>query len=299
MASDDKATTVSASIAELWGIVNVTPDSFSDGGQSERPEQATGWGLHLARCGADVVDVGGASSRPRGDIYGKGAVMLAPEIETLRVLPVVQALCAAGCRVSIDTIQASVAEAALGAGASIVNDVSCASDARLLQTVAAHDAGYVLMHRRGDGATVGKDAIYDDIIESVLAELDSALARVLAAGIRRERVWLDPGLGFSKDVETSRTLLRGLERLRVFGLPVVVGASRKAFLGMTTPSGAIIPAHERDPASYVAACLAVACGATAMRVHDVAGTRQALLAAELLTGTDSTMRRFLRSRDSP
>ncbi len=271
-----------ASGVQLWGIVNVTPDSFSDGGKAETAEAAVRQGLRLAHAGAVVVDVGGASSRPRGVAYGAGAVVVAPEVEAQRVLPVVEALHAAGIQVSIDTTQWRVAEAALAAGASIVNDVSCARDARLLETVAAHDADYVLMHRRGDGATVGKDAAYDNVVEAVCTELEAALSRVVAAGVCRERVWLDPGLGFSKDSAASRMLLAGLASLGRFGLPLVVGASRKAFLAVEGPSGDMIPAPERDPASYVAALIAVEGGASALRVHDVAGTRQALLAAQRL-----------------
>jgi dihydropteroate synthase len=246
--------------------VNVTPDSFSDGGRHATPEAAIAHGLRLLAEGADVLDVGGESTRP-------GARLVPEAKERGRVLPVVEGLLAAGVRVplSVDTRKATVAAAALAAGATLVNDVSGGThDPALLETVAAHGAGLVVMHMQGTPATMQEAPAYADVVAEVRAFLQRRAGAPRAAGV--DRVWVDPGLGFGKTLEHNLALLGALEDLVGDGHPVLLGASRKAFLGRITGRAV----DERVPASLACAAWAFAAGADAVRVHDVAATREHL-----------------------
>ncbi|MEX0952442.1 MAG: dihydropteroate synthase [Nitriliruptoraceae bacterium] len=258
----------------VMAVLNVTPDSFSDGGTHFRPGDATPAveaGLALVEQGADVVDVGGESTRP-------GAVPVDADEELRRVLPVVRGLTDAGVMVSIDTAKAVVARAAVEAGAALVNDVSAGSlDRDLLPTVADLDVAYVLMHMQGTPRTMQVDPHYDDVVTDVRDHLAGHLTRLEALGIARERVIVDPGIGFGKTVAHNLELLRRLRELTTLGRPVLVGASRKSFLGHLT--GQSDPSR-RTAASVAAATLAVANGASIVRVHDVHETCDAVAVAD-------------------
>jgi dihydropteroate synthase len=245
------------------GVLNVTPDSFSDGGRYLDPELAVAHGLALVAEGADVVDVGGESTRP-----GAGPVDEAEERR--RVVPVIEAL-APSVRVSVDTRSAAVAEAAVAAGATLVNDVS----ASLWPAAAEVGAGWVAMHMRGEPVTMQEAPRYDDVVAEVGAFLQERAAQARAAGV--EEVWIDPGIGFGKTLEHNLALLRSLDRLVAGGVPVVVGASRKGSLGQLT-GGA--PVDDRLEASVATAVWAVEQGAAMVRVHDVAPTVRALALLE-------------------
>jgi dihydropteroate synthase len=240
------------------GVLNVTPDSFSDGGHWLDPDAAVAHGLALAAEGADVVDVGGESTRP-------GAAEVPVEAELARVVPVVDAL-AQHVRVSIDTRKREVAEAALDAGATIVNDVS----ASLYDVAAVHEAGWVAMHMRGTPLTMQQEAQYDDVVSDVREFLVHRVRLALAAGVTE--VWIDPGLGFAKTVDHNLALLARLDELVATGHPVLVGASRKSFIGRLT-GGA--PVDDRLEGSLAVAVWAMQKGAAMVRVHDVRATVQA------------------------
>ena len=248
----------------MLGIVNVTPDSFSDGGRHATTELAVAHGLALASQGADALDIGGESTRP-------GAATVPEDVEAARVVPVVAGLRRAGCALplSVDTRKASVADAALRAGATIVNDVSAGTfDPGLLDVVARHDAGVILMHMQGEPATMQRAPRYGDVGAEVLAYL---LARALAAeasGVRPERIVLDPGIGFGKTAAHNEAILRGLEAFVAAGRPILVGASRKAFLGAITGR----PADARLAGSLACVVRAREAGAAIVRVHDVEET---------------------------
>lgn len=250
------------------GIVNVTPDSFSDGGLHDRPSAAIEHGRRLLAEGADVVDVGGESSRP-------GAAAVAEEVELARVLPVVEALAADG-RVSIDTAKPGVARAAVGAGATLLNDIT----ATLAPVAAELGVGWVAMHMRGEPRTMQDDPRYDDVVEEVAAHLVARAAAARAAGV--DEVWIDPGIGFGKTAAHNWALLAAVPRLVATGYPVVVGSSRKAFLGalLGAADGEQEPAptDDRLEGSVATAVRAVADGASMVRVHDVAATVAALRA---------------------
>jgi dihydropteroate synthase len=230
--------------------------------------------------GADVVVVGGASSRPRGATYGEGASAVDAAEEIRRTVPVIERLLAHGvtARLSIDTASAEVARAALRAGASIVNDVSMGRDPSLLEASAAHGADLVLMHTRSDGRVDPTTTAYADVVSEVIDELAAAVERAVHLGLRRERVWIDPGLGFAKTASQSMVLLAATDRLVSSGQRVLVGASRKSFLGVNAiDRGEAVPApNDRLGASLAAATLAALMGAHAVRVHDVRETRQAV-----------------------
>ncbi len=246
----------------VMGVLNVTPDSFSDGGRFSRPAGAVAHGRWLAAAGAGIVDVGGESTRP-------GAEPVDPVEELDRVLPVVSALAADGVRVSIDTRHPEVAEAALAAGATIVNDVSAAEE--LMAVAAAAGAGYVAMHAQGDPRTMQADPRYDDVVGEVHGFLAVAAARARQLGCRD--VWVDPGIGFGKTVDHNLALLAALPELVDAGVPVLVGTSRKGFLGTLT-GGA--PVGDRLEASVAVAVWAYHCGVQVVRAHDVPETVQAL-----------------------
>jgi dihydropteroate synthase len=265
----------------VFGIVNVTPDSFSDGGRHPTPEAARDFALRLASEGADALDVGGESTRP-------GADPVDPEEESRRVVPTVAAIRRAGCALplSVDTRRASVAAAALDAGATIVNDVSAGTaDPAMLETAARRGAGMVLMHMRGEPKTMQALARYEDVLAEVTAWLVARAEAAVEAGVPRDRLWIDPGLGFGKTADHSETLLRGLETIVATGIPVLVGASRKSFLGAITGR----PVSERLAGSLAAAARAHQAGVAAVRVHDVGPTVD-LLDVLSRTGAGSPMR---------
>lgn len=252
-------------------IVNVTPDSFSDGGERLDPVRAIEDGLRFVEEGADILDIGGESTRP-------GSLPTSPEEELKRVLPVIEGLLRQGngrsLVLSIDTRRASVARAALDAGAKIVNDVSALrDDAAMLPLVAERQADVVLMHRRGLPENTFAGPAYIDVVEDVRAFLLERAAACEAAGLPRDRIALDPGLGFGKSVAQELELIAGSGRLADAGYPVLIGCSRKSFIGKLT--GIAKPA-DRDPASVWLAVEAVRRGAALVRVHNVVATRQAL-----------------------
>ena len=253
----------------VMGVVNVTPDSFSDGGEWFEPEAAVAHGLDLLAEGADLLDVGGESTRP-------GASRVPEEEERRRVLPVVQALADAGAVVSIDTTRASVAHAALDAGAAMVNDVSGGlADPALPRLVAEAGVPYVAMHWRGHSDRMDDLAQYDDVVADVVAELAKRAEALVAVGISSDRLVLDPGLGFAKTGDHNWELLRHLDRVTALGFPVLVGASRKRFISSVSPS----EPHQRLGGSIAAHLIAARGGARIIRTHDVAETVQALRVA--------------------
>ena len=255
----------------IMGILNVTPDSFSDGGAYLDPARAIAHGRALLEAGADIVDIGGESTRP-------GAEPVAPEEELRRVLPVVRALAEAGAFVSIDTRHAAVMEAALGAGARVVNDVTAlAVDPGSLEVVRRAGAAVVLMHMGGDPRTMQRDPRYDDVTLDVLDHLEARIAACETVGIARERIAVDPGIGFGKTLAHNLALLARLAAFHGLGAAVLVGVSRKSFIAKAS-RGEV--ADARLPGSLAAALAAVGQGAQLLRVHDVAETRQALALKE-------------------
>lgn len=275
---------------EIWAVLNVTPDSFSDGGRYLALDAAVARAKAMLAEGAHVIDVGGASSRPRGATYGEGAGDVPADVEMARVLPVIEILARElGARVSVDTTRGVTAEAALRAGARIVNDVSMGRDAALLAAAARHDAELVLMHTRGSGEVTAETTLYRDVAIDVARELNAACARASDAGVRAERLWIDPGLGFAKTAAQSAELLARVGELGVMCTSrVLVGASRKSFLGVLAARDGARPAPDaRLPASLVAAVVAAQHGAAAVRVHDVLETRQAL---DVLRGLEDAAR---------
>ncbi len=256
----------------VFAVINVTPDSFSDGGKFLDTEAAVRHALKAVAEGADVLDIGGESTRPSGRIYGEGRREISADDELYRVLPVIERLRAETDKpISIDTRKSKVAAAALKAGARYVNDVSAGTfDPEILRVAADLGAELVLMHSRGTPETMASHAVYEDLVGEVRKELLERVAAAIDAGVRRERIWLDPGFGFAKTPEQSRMLLRRLPALASLGFPVLVGPSRKSMLGSErTPS-------ERLPESLAAAVLSVQGGAAGLRVHDVEATVRAL-----------------------
>jgi dihydropteroate synthase len=254
------------------GVLNVTPDSFSDGGRYDSLDAAVAHGIELAGEGAHLVDVGGESTRP-----GSGRVDAAIEAE--RVLPVVRELVAAGVAVSLDTTRATVAAAALEAGASIVNDVSGGlADPDMARVVGEAGCPWILMHWRSHSRDMQSLAVYDDVVTDVRNELRQRVDEAVAAGVAPEQLILDPGLGFAKTAEHNWALLAHLDRLLTLGLPVLVGASRKSFLGrlLPGPDGTPRPVEGREAATEATSLLAVQAGAWGVRVHDVRSTVDAL-----------------------
>jgi dihydropteroate synthase len=252
------------------GVVNVTPDSFSDGGLYLDPEAAIAHGLELAEEGAAILDVGGESTRP-------GAEPVDPVEEQRRIEPVVERLASAGLRVSIDTSKLEVARAALDAGATIVNDVTALRSApELAALVADRGAHCCLVHMLGEPRTMQQDPRYDDVVAEVRAFLEERLAFAVSQGVPEEHVWLDPGIGFGKTVEHNLELLRRLDEIVAIGRPVVIGTSRKSFLGKLTGGR---PETERLPGTIATNVLALERGASIFRVHDVAPVADALAVA--------------------
>lgn len=260
----------------VMGIVNVTPDSFSDGGEHATADAAVEHGLRLVREGADILDVGGESTRPGSD-------EVPPDVESARVLPVVERLAReAGVPVSIDTRHAEVAHAALASGASIVNDVAGFRDSAMVEVAAASDAGLVVMHMLGEPKSMQANPRYDDVVAEVRAFLERQATALVAAGVAPERICVDPGIGFGKTLDHNLALLRALSELASLGYPVLVGASRKRMIGDLTGE----PEPKRRLGGSVAVALwAATHGASVVRVHDVRETKQALTVWGALEGS--------------
>ncbi|PRY43192.1 dihydropteroate synthase [Geodermatophilus tzadiensis] len=256
----------------VMGVLNVTPDSFSDGGCFADAPTAVAHGLAMHAAGADYVDVGGESTRP-------GADRVDVDEECRRVVPVVRELSAAGVRTSVDTTRAEVAEAAIAAGAVLVNDVSGGlADKNMADLVADTGVPWVLMHWRGHSREMYAAARYGDVVTEVCAELTARVEDVVAAGVDPRQLVLDPGLGFAKRAEHNWALLGGLDRLIALGLPVLVGASRKTFLGrlLAGPDAEPRPAEQRDAATLATTVLAAEAGAWGVRAHDAASSVDAV-----------------------
>ncbi len=256
------------------GILNVTADSFSDGGEFLNVDAAVAHGQQLAADGADLVDVGGESTRP-------GAQRVPAEVEAARVLPVVERLSASGVPVSVDTMRAEVAAAAVQAGAVLINDVSGGlADRQMLDAVAAAEVPYLAMHWRGPSDQMQDLAHYDDVVAEVTAELSDRVDAAVAAGIRRDRLVIDPGLGFAKTADHNWALLTHLDDLAELGLPLLIGASRKRFLGelLADPDG-LRPPKQRDDATVAITTLLAAAGVWGVRTHQVRAQRDAIAVA--------------------
>lgn len=264
----------------VMGIVNATPDSFSDGGEHDDPAAAVAWGEKLRAEGADILDVGGESTRPR-------SAAVSPSEELSRVRPVVRRLAAEGVPVSVDSRHPEVAAACLEVGASIINDISGFRDERMVQLAASTDAGVVIMHMLGEPGNMQDSPRYDDVVAEVGGYLVAQAALLEASGVSRDRIAIDPGIGFGKTLEHNLELLRRLPELVELGYPVLVGASRKRFIGELT--GVDTPA-ERIAGSVAAACFSAAMGASVLRVHDVGATVQALEVTRVLQGVEPVPR---------
>jgi len=264
----------------VMGVLNVTPDSFSDGGNYADHDSAVAHGLEMRAAGADYVDVGGESTRP-------GADRVDAAEECSRILPVIRDLAAEGVRVSVDTTRAEVAESALDAGAVLVNDVSGGlADPGMAKLVADAGVPWVLMHWRGHSKRMYAQAHYDDVVTEVCDELTARRDDALAAGVAAEQLVLDPGLGFAKNAPHNWALLAGLDRIVGLGLPVLVGASRKTFLGrlLAGPDAEPLPPERRDAATLATTVLAAEAGAWGVRVHDVAASVDAVKVVAAVRG---------------
>jgi dihydropteroate synthase len=259
----------------VMGVLNVTPDSFSDGGRYLALDDAVAHGIAMHAMGADLIDVGGESTRP-------GADRVEPSVESARVVPVIRALADAGVPVSVDTTRARVAEDALVAGARIVNDVSGGlADPDMAKVVVGHDVPWILMHWRGHSKQMNTLATYTDVVAEVRAELCARVDAALAAGASPEALVLDPGLGFAKHAEHDWALLHGLSSLIELGFPVLVAASRKRFLGrlLADADGKPRPPDGREDATTAVSALAAAAGVWGVRVHDVGRSLDAVAVA--------------------
>jgi len=250
----------------VMGVVNVTPDSFSDGGRYLEPAAAIAHGAELLEAGVDYLDIGGESTRP-------GAVRVTAEEELRRIIPVIEALARDGAIVSVDTMRAEVARRAVEAGAAIVNDVSGGqADPRMIPFAASAQVPYILMHWRGHSVDMNSRAVYADVVAEVCRELTEHVERAVAGGIAPGRIVLDPGLGFAKQASHDWALVAHLDELHALGRPLLIGPSRKRFLGrlLAGPDGEPRPAPDRDAATIALAALVAAHGAWAVRVHAAA-----------------------------
>lgn len=256
----------------IMGILNVTPDSFSDGGRFLDPAAAIAEGEAMVAAGADLVDVGGESTRP-------GADPVSPTEELARVLPVVAALVALGIVVSVDTAKAEVAEAVLAAGAHVINDVTALADPSMAATVARHQAGLVVMHMQGTPRTMQAEPTYDDVVGEVRDYLVAAAERAIAAGVPPAAIVIDPGIGFGKTLEHNLRLLAATDVLAATGFPVMVGASRKAFLGTLLEQA---DPTDRDIGTGAVTALTIARGAAITRVHNVRHIREVCSVADAI-----------------
>ncbi|OKI91306.1 dihydropteroate synthase [Streptomyces sp. CB02058] len=262
------------------GVVNVTPDSFSDGGHWFDTTAAIKHGLELVAEGADLVDVGGESTRP-------GASRVDEAEELRRVIPVVRGLASEGVTISVDTMRASVAEQSVAAGAALVNDVSGGlADRDMIRVVAAAGVPFVVMHWRGFSESMNSRAVYEDVVGEVVAELRERMDAVIEGGVDPEKLVIDPGLGFAKDASQDLALVAHLDRLRDLGRPLLVAASRKRFLGHVLAGGDATPppARERDAATAAISALSANAGAWAVRVHAVRPTADAVRVARAVEG---------------
>jgi dihydropteroate synthase len=261
------------------GVLNVTPDSFSDGGRYADVDDAIAHGLRMYGEGAALVDVGGESTRP-------GAERVDADVERARVVPVVRALASSGVRVAIDTTRATVASAALDAGAAWVNDVSGGlADADMARVVADAGCPWILMHWRGPSSHMSELAVYTDVVKEVCAELGDRVDAALSAGVDRDRLVIDPGVGFAKTVEHNWRLLAQLDQIVGLGYPVLVGASRKSFLGsLLADADGPRPVDQRESATVATTVLAVAAGAWGVRVHDVRANVDAIRVWQAIQG---------------
>ncbi|EID54749.1 dihydropteroate synthase [Saccharomonospora xinjiangensis] len=260
----------------VMGVLNVTPDSFSDGGRYLSREDALAHAHAMWRRGADVIDVGGESTRP-------GSERVDAETELARVLPVVRTLAAEGLTLSVDTTRAAVASAAVEAGARIINDVSGGlADPDMAKVAAETGVPWILMHWRGHSRDMNRLAEYDDVVSEVRDELSARVDEALAAGVREEAIVLDPGLGFAKHAEHDWALLHALDAVLALGFPVLVGASRKRFLGrlLADAEGEPRPPSGREVATAAVSTLAAYAGAWGVRVHDVGASLDAVSVAE-------------------
>jgi dihydropteroate synthase len=250
----------------IMGVLNVTPDSFSDGGRWQNIDEAVEHAVELHAQGADLIDVGGESTRP-------GATRVDPEEEQQRVIPVVRELRSRNIRVSVDTLNSGTARAAVAAGATTINDISGGqADDEMFRTIASLDVDYIVSHWRRGGADA--DASYRDVVGEVRTELQLRVAELIIWGVDERRIIIDPGLGFAKSGSDNWKLLGNIDRLESLGFPVLIGASRKRFLADFVPEDA--PATERDPATAVVSALAAQAGVWGVRVHDIPGTKAAL-----------------------
>jgi dihydropteroate synthase len=257
----------------VMGVVNVTPDSFSDGGEFLDPRRAIDHAAELVRDGADILDIGGESTRPGAD-----AVAVAEELE--RVIPVLEGLVGVGVPISVDSSKAPVAKAALDAGAAWVNDVTALrGDPDLAALCAERRCEVVLMHMLGDPRTMQDDPRYDDVVDDVKAFLSERIEAAVAAGIAEERIWVDPGIGFGKTVEHNLELLRRLGEFHDLGRPLLLGASRKSFIGKITGR----EVGDRIGGTIATTVAGATQGAAAIRVHDVRATRDALVTVRAIT----------------
>lgn len=253
----------------VMGVLNVTPDSFSDGGRYLETDRAVERGLEILEEGADLVDLGAESTRPGGGVYETGAREISVGEELDRLLPVLEALRGeTGAPLSVDTRKGKVARAALAAGADLINDVSCLGDPDLGRAVAEAGCPLVLMHSRGELATMQTNISFERLLPEITADLTRGLDQAQRLGVAREQVIVDPGLGFGKTAEQNLEILARLDELHVLGRPVLIGASRKSFLGEITGA----PPSERLPGSLAAVAWATYRGAALVRVHDVGET---------------------------
>jgi dihydropteroate synthase len=259
----------------IVGVLNVTPDSFSDGGEFSDPAVAIAHGVDMLNRGAAIVDVGGESTRP-------GARPVAEDEEMRRLMPVVEGLVAAGVPVSVDTYKPAVAKAALGEGAVVINDVTGFRDPAMVEAVAGSDCGVVAMHMQGTPSDMHESPGYDDVVAEVEAYLAAAAQRIEEAGVDRARIAIDPGIGFGKRAHHSLALLANLDRLTGHGLAVMIGTSRKGFLTRMTGDAT---REGRDLATSVTTGLAYTRGARLFRVHDVAKSRDALKVAAAIVAS--------------
>jgi dihydropteroate synthase len=264
----------------VMGVLNVTPDSFSDGGRFNDPTIATKHALQMIEDGADIIDIGGESTRP-----GSDRISVQEELD--RVLPVISALSNSGAAISIDTMRSEVASAAISAGACMINDVSGGkSDSEMLKYVATLKTPYILMHWRGPSNIMNTLTDYNDVVADVTNEISNQVDVAVAAGIARERIAIDPGIGFAKTVDQNWPILKHLDVLEGLGLPILMGASRKKFLGeLLAKDGVARDSDERESATTAISTLMAARGLWAVRVHDVKSSSDAIAVVDRIAKT--------------
>jgi dihydropteroate synthase len=264
----------------VMGVLNVTPDSFSDGGRFNDPKIATKHALQMIADGADIIDIGGESTRP-----GSDRISVQEELD--RVIPVISELAGTGVAISIDTMRVEVSKAAVAAGACMVNDVSGGkADAEMLGYIATLDTPYILMHWRGPSNIMNTLTDYDDVVADVTAEISQQVDVAVAAGIARERIAIDPGIGFAKTVDQNWPILKHLDVLEGLGLPILMGASRKKFLGeLLAKDGVARESDERESATTAITTLMAARGLWAVRVHDVKPSSDAIAVVDRIAKT--------------